>query len=212
MVSARRRFRIGFECFHWIRTAASRKQLRARTLCCVLIGNSPSLLNSCVIQPIIFPTELYMATSNSITRWGFSRKEVKIDCWYKSYCKKLLSEDRYTVHFLRFFFSFLFFSPLFVFVSPLFLSVFIFIYVCLLLFRFLFIYFPHSFPLQLFFISFFLFLFPLFWWGGVGWGNEAQFVFRSSDTQICYGRRNTTGCGFLKTGCRETKVTYFYYF
>jgi len=172
MGSARRWFRIGFECFHWIRTAASRKQLCARTLCSVLIGNSPSLLNSCVIQPIIFPTELYMATSNSTTGWGSSRKEVKIDCWYNSYCKKLLSEDRYTVHFLHFFFSF--FSPLFVFVSPPFLSVFIFIYVCLVLFTFLFIFFLHTFPLRLFYLSF---PFPLFLGGGVGVGEWSTIRF-----------------------------------
>lgn len=184
MVSTRRRFRIGFECFHWICAAASRKQLYARTLCCVLIGNSPSLLNSCVIQPIIFPTEHYVATSNSITGWGSSRKEVKIDCWYNSYCKKLLSEDRYTVDFLHFLFSF--FSRLFVFVSHLFLSVFIFISVCLILFEFLFLYFLHSFPLRSFFLSFFNFLFPLPFLGwGWGGGSQAQFVSRSGEIQHC---------------------------
>jgi len=81
------------------------------------------------------------------------------------------------------------------------------------------VYFSLHFYLFTFFIpflfdySFFLFLFPPFFLGGVGgWGNEAQFVSRSSETKNCYGRGNTMGCGFLKTDCQETEVTFFYHF
>jgi hypothetical protein len=76
MVCSRSRFRIRCDRLLWIRATGTgnRKQLFVETFCCVLIGNPHSLLNSCVIQPIIFPTGCYMATSNGIIGWGSSEE------------------------------------------------------------------------------------------------------------------------------------------
>lgn len=87
---------------------------------------------------------------------------------------------------------------------------FIIISVCLILFKFLFIYFLHSFPLRLFFLSFFHFLFPLPLFSGRGWGIKHNSFPAQAKPNIVTAE-GILGCGFLKTDCRIT-VTFVYQF